>query len=277
MGYLRFSIERNRRLETANQSHYGEPTLHPDRRMRTHDLVLLVKGSWEIREEETVHLLGPGDVVVLSAGRHHYGTVPCGRGTRTLWIHASSEPEDAYLGAARLPDNTETTVYLNPFIATRGDPRIYALFASIVRAYWSSSAARRALARVLFSELLVELSALSRAATDVSGNLIDHLVDYLEKHPEQFFGLDELAARIGVNRRTLTARFRQRTGESVHAFQTKLKIRMAAAVFDHLPETRIKEMAGRFGFHDEFHFSKTFKAQMGISPAYYKQRLIEGP
>ncbi len=126
--------------------------------------------------------------------------------------------------------------------------------------------------RVMLSELLIELSARSHAATDSSVTAIDHVIDYIEKHPDQFFTIDALASRVGLNRRTLTAHFRKQTGDSVHGFQTKLKIRMAASTFDHIPETLVKEVAGMLGFHDEFHFSKTFKSLMGASPLQYKFR-----
>ena len=199
--------------------------------MVVHDLVLLVKGSWEIREEGTTFLLKPGDVLFLTAGRHHFGVNGCQKGTRTLWIHACAEPRDAFLSAKQLPPNTETEIYLNPLVSTGGNIRIYTLFESIIRAFWSSSATKRAMSRVLLSELLVELSDLSHAAPDSSVTIIDHLIDYMEKHPHQFFSIDALASRVGVNRRTLTTHFRKRTGESVHGYQTKRKIRMAACHF----------------------------------------------
>ena len=47
------------------------------------------------------------------------------------------------------------------------------------------------------------------------------------------------------------------------------------ATFDHIPETPVKELAHMFGFHDEFHFSKTFKRLMGTSPQQYKFRFKE--
>ena len=128
------------------------------------------------------------------------------------------------------------------------------------------------MSRVMLSELLIELSAHSHAEMNSSVTAIDHVIDFIEKHPDQFFTIDALASHVGLNRRTLTAHFRRRTGESVHGFQTRLKIRMAAATFDHIPETPVKEVAGMLGFYDEFHFSKTFKCLMGESPLQYKRR-----
>ncbi len=272
MGCIRLAMDRSRALQAANYSHYAQPVAHPDRIMRVHDLFLVTRGEMEVWEEGTAFLLRPGDVVFLSAGRHHYGVTGCRKGTRTMWLHTYTDRRDAFLETDRLPENTMTDIYLNPLIATDGDPRFPALFESIIRGYWSSSVTRRIMGRAMFSELLIELSARSHAATDSSVTAIDHLIDYMERHPGQFFPIDALASRVGLNRRTLTTHFRRRTGESVHGFQTKLKIRMAAATFDHIPETPVKEVARIFGFHDEFHFSKTFKRVMGAAPQQYKQR-----
>jgi len=272
MGCVRLAVDRNRPIETSNYSHFVKPIVHPDRRMGVHDIILLIKGSWEIREEGSAFLLKPGDVIFLSAGRHHDGISGCQRGTRTLWIHAGAEPHDAFLAVDQIPPNTETAVYVNPVVSTGGDIRVYTLFESIIRAFWSSLATKRAMSRVLLSELLIELSARSHAAPDSSVTAIDHIIDYIEKDPHQFFTIDALASRVGINRRTLTTHFRKRTGDSIHGYQTKLKIRMAAATFDHIPETPVKQLAHMFGFHDEFHFSKTFKRLMGTSPQQYKFR-----
>jgi AraC-like DNA-binding protein len=244
----------------------------PNRTLDAHDIVLLVEGSWEVWEEGTCYHLGPGDVLFLAAGRRHYGRIGCRKGTRLFWLHASAQPADAFLETSRLPENTESLIYLRPFVSTGGDPQFNALFESVVRSYWSSSATKRTLGRVMLSALLIELSARSREETNSSVTALDHLIDFIEKNPGQFFSLDELASRVGFSRRTLTTYFRKRTGDSVHGFQTRLKIRMAAATFDQIPERPVKEVAGMFGFHDEFHFSKTFKRTMGVSPLQYKIR-----
>ena len=274
MGCIQLSVDRNRALEAANYSNFTEPFIHPNRTMRVHDIVLLIKGSWEIWEEETAFLLGPGDVVFPSAGRHHYGVTGCRRGTRTLWIHACAEQRDAFLETVRLPENTDTAIYVAPLVSTGGDTRFSTLFESVIRGYWSAAATKRTMSRVMLSKLLIELSARSHTGMTSSVTAIDHVIDFIEKHPGQFFTIDALASRVGLNRRTLTAHFRRRTGDSVHGFQSKLKIRMAAATFDHIPETPVKEVASMLGFYDEFHFSKTFKSLMGDSPLQYKFRSI---
>lgn len=272
MSHIRMAVDRNRVLENANYVRYAESALHPDRTMKVHDLVYLVQGGWEIWEQKEAFLMQPGDVLILTAGRHHFGRAGCLPDTRTMFIHAYAEEGDAFIQDGPLPDNTDSVVYLRSFTRVAGEPRIRTLFESVVRGHLSSSPTKRAKARVLVSELLIELSALAHVAIDTSASTIDYCVEYMERQPAKLFSIDELATLVDCNRRTFTTRFRARTGQSVHEFQTQLKVRMAASIFDSLHETPIKEVARTLGFYDEFHFSKVFKQHTGLSPSQYKAR-----
>ena len=272
MSHIRMAVDRNRILQNANHMWYTEPSVHPNRTMNVHDLVYLAQGGWEIWEHNEVFVMQPGDVLILSAGRHHFGRSGCMPDTRTMYIHTYPELGDAFLQDSEMPDNTDSVLYLKSLTRTAGEPWIRSLFESVVRCRWSSSPTKRAKARVLLSELLVELSAVAHVAIDTSASAIDYVIEHMEKQPAKLFSIDELASLVDCNRRTFTTRFRQRTGQSVHEFQTQLKVRMASSIFDSIHETPIKEVAHTLGFYDEFHFSKVFKQLTGLSPSQYKAR-----
>ena len=75
-------------VREAYHNLFVEGIPHPDRVMEEHDLIYLVDGEWEVFEEGTPYLLRAGDVLILTAGRHHYGERPCRDRTRTIYIHA---------------------------------------------------------------------------------------------------------------------------------------------------------------------------------------------
>ena len=268
---IRLSIEKCRRLQTANYSFFKEPYLHPDRVMPAHDIVLIVAGGWEICEENERFMLGPGDAIFLFAGRRHYGERGCEYGTRTMWVHAYPERDDAFIRTAAVGRNTDSALYLPTVIRTGGDPRVISLFEGIVQNYWSSSATNRMRSRVLFSELMLELSALAHTAHDPAANAIDYIVNLIEMNPAKNYSIDALAKAVGMNRRTLTMQFRKRMKRSIHQFAVAHKVRMAASVFAHAPGTPVRVVASMFGFYDEFHFSRTFKQLTGAAPTEYKK------
>lgn len=41
------------------------------------------------------------------------------------------------------------------------------------------------------------------------------------------------------------------------------------------PETTLREVALNYGFYDEFHLSKAFKKQFGVSPSKYRKAFCQ--
>lgn len=82
--------------------------------------------------------------------------------------------------------------------------------------------------------------------------------------------LKDIAAELGVSSSSLSHRYRNLTGESPMRALTNLRIAMAKGLL--LRGESLKNVAHETGFCDEFHFSKAFKASMGISPTEFRRR-----
>ena len=61
--------------------------LHPDRILKEHDFLYILDGTWEIREDGVIYQLHSDDLLILAAGRHHYGLEMCNPGNRHMYIH----------------------------------------------------------------------------------------------------------------------------------------------------------------------------------------------
>ena len=48
--------------------------VHPNRIIGEHDFLYILDGTWEIWEDDTSYALQSDDLLILTAGRHHYGT-----------------------------------------------------------------------------------------------------------------------------------------------------------------------------------------------------------
>lgn len=68
---------------------------HPDRILSEHDLIYIVRGQWEIFQENIAYRIDVGDALLLQAGRRHYGLNPCDGEVETMFIHFSACCEDA--------------------------------------------------------------------------------------------------------------------------------------------------------------------------------------
>ena len=81
-----------------------------------------------------------------------------------------------------------------------------------------------------------------------------------------FYSVEELCGILHVSRKTLQNYFVAYTGLSPHAYQISAKLEQARALIERSPEIKLHEIASRYGFCDEYHFSKMFKARYGFPP-----------
>ena len=85
-----FELSAQRRIVEANYNTYVNPILHPNRVMKQHDFLYILDGEWEITLENDVrretYPIQKGDVVILPAQLHHYGTKLCSPNSRNMSI-----------------------------------------------------------------------------------------------------------------------------------------------------------------------------------------------
>lgn len=117
---------------------------HPNRVMEDHDLIYLLEGEWEIRQEPPgggepdCYTLHEGDVLILEAGRHHDGLRPCRDGTRTVYLHVHGPGHAA--DSADMP--TPSFLPLGTFLPCRRSPEVLRLFEAIAEQFAAVSPLR---------------------------------------------------------------------------------------------------------------------------------------
>lgn len=272
MGIIQLSLKANPRIQTADYCFFKGGILHPDRILEVHDLVYVLQGEWEIWESNTAYLLKPGDAVFLYSGRRHYGQRPCAPGTKTRYIHFYPERDDVFSARENDSGPSASGIVIPTFMRCGSNETIRQLFEEVIHLYWSSDRHNQMLVRIRLGELLVSLAASQHQSKAGAANSVDYVINLLEQAPEKNFDINELADKIQVSRRNLTARFKEKTGLSIKQFQLNLKIRRAAAMLENSPFVSVKEVAEQYGFYDEFHFSKLFKQRLRLGPSEYKKR-----
>ncbi|MGI6172510.1 MAG: helix-turn-helix domain-containing protein [Christensenellales bacterium] len=263
-----FSICLNapRRVVAANRHYYGQPTepLYLNRTLQYHDLIYLAEGKWTFTENDTDYPVEKGDVLLLSAGHHHYTRFPCAAGTRTICIHITREAADDGKGKGCL--------LLPPRLNARGNASVKRAFETIVHDFWMDKPHRQERLNAELNMLFLYLSDLS-AETDVpnAGGLGEAIVRLITDHPHMRFKCVDVALRYGVSTKTIEATMRRYTGMPFAKYQNHRKVEMAAAHMKVEPDVRLAEIARLFGFYDEFHLSRTFKQFYGVSPSLYRK------
>lgn len=290
--FLRLMQERQ--ISSANHITMIHPTQHPNRVLEEHDFLYILDGTWEIGEElpdgnaQERFLMHTDDLLILPAGRHHYGISPCSPNNRHMYIHAkplegerdantvfsgSLQPLDPTSGSTG--DSAQQGLAMFPsLIPCQTSPGIRSLFEEIISESWSSSRLKTQKLSLLFNLLLCSLLELKEKGVPPSpaATLVEEASRLIQTTPQTFFTGKELAERFYVCERTLTNHFKKAFGKTLYAYQMDVKLEMVRQFLLTQPGVKLHETALNFGFCDEFHLSRAFRRKYGLSPDQYRKK-----
>ena len=246
-----FSLPASYEVREAYHNRFAEGIPHPDRVMEEHDFIYLLEGEWEIFEEGTAYLLRPGDVLLLTAGRRHWGVRPCRDGTRTIYLHVR----------APRPSGDEPTpsggLSLSPFTPCAARPEVLRLFEELAQQFAAPSPVRETRLSALFSLLLAALWEAQRAPSPGADEELAHrAARYLRENSFRFVREKELAAQFFLCPKTLSRRFSAVMGMTPYQYQRRYRLEAARAFLASNPGASLRQAAENFGFCDEFHLSR---------------------
>lgn len=290
-----FSLSGGRRVGEANYNTFVNPLLHPDRVMQQHDFLYILDGTWEaaVENEGSAEIfgLGKGDLVILPAGIHHYGTRLCSPNSRNMYLHVEAAAGDCPVGQeeavsvncpagqekvvsgdspAELTDGKGDFVLLPTLIHCGGSMEISRYFSEIIAVYWGDSLYKSNRLSCLFDLLLCELGEQVRKTPVSSQSLafVHRIAQFLQINPERFFSVSDIAREFCISEKTLNKRFKTVHGKTFYAWQMDQKLEMVYQYLHNHPDITLKETAINFGFYDEFHLSRVFKKKFGVAPKY---------
>lgn len=114
----------------------------------------------------------------------------------------------------------------------------------------------------------------ARASSDmfaVEDSSVAEALYYIQQNSRKKFSIDDLAAYVGVNRRTLERKFKVALNTTIYSSVKRAKI---DAISKMLVETDIPiaEIAYSMGFEDSNHISRYFKHEMGMPTIEYRRK-----
>jgi AraC-like DNA-binding protein len=258
---ISFDLSATRHVAAAAAHYYEQATepLYLDRVLTHHDLIYLCEGAWAITEGDTEYPLERDDVLLLTAGHHHYTRLPCKPGTRTFCIHISCESGDH--------EDNPRALSLPTRLSVRSAPEVRRYFEEIVSVYWGDKPHKEARLNALVNLLIL---ALSDAEKTDEGDLAGRIIAMINAEPHRTLRVSEVAEAFHVSVRTIENAMNRSVGQSFSKYQMNRKLEMAARQIELEPDVRLAEIAVTLGFCDEFHLSKAFKRRYGVSPSQYR-------
>lgn len=253
------------RLVVTDCGFFPRATGHGRRRDRgaPQSIVILVTDGhgWGVVDGER-HRVAPGQVLVVPAGApHEYGADEAHPWT-IWWMHVAGPDVAPLLEAARL-------TAARPVITLRD-------------AYQHAALIERALERLERDDSVPSMTAASGAAWNFlallaadqvsvtsRGDPVDLVTDYLQTRVGQRVHVSEAARLVGLSPSRLAELFRERTGTSVLAYQTRLRMARARELLD-TSDLTVAAVARSVGYTDPYYFARHFRRVHGQSPTRYR-------
>ncbi len=95
--------------------------------------------------------------------------------------------------------------------------------------------------------------------------------DFMDRYFLENPSLEEIAEQVHLAPNYFHKVFRNAFGTTPFNYMLNLRMNLAKERLSFSPRS-IKEIAAKVGYGNEFHFSKTFKKHVGMSPKVYRQR-----
>lgn len=273
MEYSCFCTGARRRMSGGNHNLYKTGVVHMDRVMQEHDFIYLLEGEWEIEQNGIMYTMRPDDILILHAGEHHGGRVPCSDGTHTMYLHIEAMPDDRFSFSGAEGETENKRIWLPTLVSCRRNPRVRERFQEIFSTYWESVLSVHKMQKIalLFDLLLLEIADCLEPGVQ-RYSVADTAARLIQSNPQRFFTEAELAAQTYISEKSLRAAFQYTFGQTPYRYQMDIKLCMAAAYLENHPHMTLEEIACNLGFCDEFHLSRRFKDKYEISPGTYRRK-----
>ncbi len=107
-----------------------------------------------------------------------------------------------------------------------------------------------------------------------SHSKIDQILGHIRQnaYDNDLTKISYLANKFNMSQSSISTYFKRKTGESIHQYVTKYKMKLVEYRLQHT-EFTIAEIAYQLGYTDESHLTKTFKKHFLMSPKQYRKEL----
>lgn len=108
-----------------------------------------------------------------------------------------------------------------------------------------------------------------------NSSAVEVILDALEKRYPEHITIEELARQVHLAPSYLCNLFKERVGESIIDYLTKVRMKHARRLLSDT-SLMIYEVAEKVGFNNTSYFGSVFKGSFGMTPKEYREKLLSG-
>lgn len=235
-----------------------------------HELVLITGGRGRITIENNVCALKHGMLLYLHPGLKHSMTSCSDNPMSFYGIHFCYAIANCF-NNEWVCENSNEALPIKNISEVVAYPKIETIFKRINNCWNEKNLGFEMICRGALLEILY--SVFHNSEDKYSSRLAaETLIAYINKNLNKKLTVEELARIVKLSPDYLSVQFKTITGFTIIQYINQCRIDKAKVLlFD--SEMRIKDIATKVGFSDEFYFSKTFKKYEGISPRSFRTQI----
>jgi len=245
------------KVETAGLFISSGEGMHPTRRLRSFELILVRSGNLRLREEKEKLSAKRGEMLILHPGQWHRGVERYPVGLSFYWLHF------------RLPKRVATPLNLPHHSVPARPHRMVELFQWFLDDQQNGlldAARARSLVLLLLEELLQPpLVANENPASWLTTSIEQSIAEDFALRPR----LGTLAKKLGYSADYLDRVFKKTKGKTIPQFIRERRVSEARLL---LVESNLllKEIAQRCGYANAAHFTRSFRTATGLAPQEFR-------
>lgn len=249
------------------RSHYRER----DEGCAENVLIYCERGVGWVRLGGERYALGPNHAFILPAGRPHAYGADDADPWSIYWLHFCGERTDMFAGI------TGRVIHIEESDRSRYSDR-FSLFEEMYRnletGYSPDNLEYVSFCLMHFLASLKYVNQFREIKKIRGDDVVQASIAYMKDHLEQTLTLDDIASSVGYSASRFSALFSGRTSFAPMEYYGSLKIQRACSYLQ-FSTLKIKEIAFRLGYYDQFHFSKAFRKEMELTPKAYRKKYQE--
>lgn len=255
-----------------------EPFFHIDRTADFHVMIYVTSGVIYVTEEDNDYEIGPGELLFLHKGLHHFGKKLIPRGTQWYYVHFYLDLAQEY--PSFLPYPTPTKQYeaiqysmlLPNHLSDLTGSKLEQSIKSFTDYFNSNQRMRDWYVNMYLYQLLTEIS-IYQSKVNSTLTLSDKICSYLALHKSDPFSSAAMEQHFYLSYKYMAASFKKEKQLTMQQYHTELRMNAASKL---LKSTllSVKEIGERLGYSDQLYFSRCFHDYMGMSPTNYRKSQI---
>ena len=259
---------------------------HPKMILDDYELVIVLKGRFQMRIGQARKEFLEGDCFILFPGEEHIG-IEAAWDVSFYWLHFRIRDVEVLEGERRLfpllermsGDGSDGLIF-NECCRPSDRTQLVVLINQLLyyqSVYKRTSAPIRP-CDICMELVLYELAQVTReinleklrARSPDAGTMMDKIYDYIRANCYKNLQVAEVARQFGYNSQYFIRMFRRKTGISPKQYIIHQQIRQAKYLFS-TTSLKVTEVAEQVGMSNARVFRKRFRKSEGISPSEYRR------